>query len=105
MAWYDDVWNWTKGAVKDVADVAKNVAPLLPLILKKGGNVGEFKDTPQNRKKLLKLFNKLHKSNVPYSHLQKMKKGGELKMELEREHARTPDILPFKRGRGRPKKK
>jgi hypothetical protein len=74
MAWYDDVWNWTKKAVSDVADVATKVAPLLPLILKKGGKVEEFKDTPANRRKLLAAFNKLHKSKVTMAHINKMPK-------------------------------
>jgi hypothetical protein len=74
MAWYDDVWNWTKGAVKDVVGVAKDLAPLLPLILKKGGKVEEFKDTPSNRRKLLNAFNKLHKTKITMAHLNKMPK-------------------------------
>ena len=64
MAWYDDVWNWTKKAVSDVADVATKVAPLLPLFLKAGGKVKEVADTPANRGKLLRHFNKVHKTKI-----------------------------------------
>lgn len=74
MAWYDDVFNWVKGAAKDVADIVTPLAPLIPLLLKKGGRVDEFKDTPANRKKLLRLFNKLHGTKVSQAHLNKMPK-------------------------------
>lgn len=60
MAWYDDLWSGLKKGVSEVADVAKSVAPLIPLILKKGGKVSDFKDTPANRAKLVKLFMKMH---------------------------------------------
>lgn len=60
MVWYEDLWNGLKKGVSEVADVASKVAPLIPLILKKGGKVSEFKDTPANRAKLVKLFMKLH---------------------------------------------
>lgn len=60
MAWYDDLWSGIKQGVSGVVSVVKDVAPLIPLFLKKGGAVSEFKDTPANRKKLTKLFYKLH---------------------------------------------
>ncbi len=60
MAWYDDLWSGIKQGVSGVASVVKDVAPLIPLFLKKGGSVTEFKDTPTNRKKVEKLFMKLH---------------------------------------------
>jgi len=79
-AWYEDAWNWVKGAASDVydtvkkgVDVAKEVAPYVaPLIaaLKKGKDgkevmkPKEFKDTPANRKKLLKAFNMHHKTKI-----------------------------------------
>lgn len=64
MGWWDDAWNWTKGAIKDVADVATTVAPLVSMFLKKGGAVKEFPDTPANRAKVLRHFNKVHKTKI-----------------------------------------
>lgn len=58
--WYDDLWSGIKDGFNGVVSVVKDVAPILPLLLKKGGSVTEFKDTPANRKKLHKLWKKLH---------------------------------------------
>jgi hypothetical protein len=63
MGFWENAWNWTKGAVSDIADVATKVAPLVPLFLKKGGKV-EMPDTPANRTKFLKHFNKAHKTKL-----------------------------------------
>ena len=67
MAWYDDLWSGIKsgvssvaGVVKDVAGAVGSVAPLIPLLLKKGGKVEDFKDTPANRRKIINLYKKLH---------------------------------------------
>jgi hypothetical protein len=64
MAWYDDLWSGIKSAVGVAKDVASVVTPFLPLILKKGGKIGDLEDTPANRKKILTLFNKVHKTKV-----------------------------------------
>lgn len=85
-AWYEDAWNWVKGAASDVydtvkkgVDVAKEVAPYVaPLIAAlKTGKDGkmkqkEFKDTPANRKKLLAFFNKHHKSKITLAQFNKI---------------------------------
>lgn len=63
MAWYDDLWSGIKSVVNVGKDVVSTVLPILPFILKKGGRVEEFKDTPANRAKILKAFNKMNKSN------------------------------------------
>ena len=63
MAWYDDLWSGIKSVVSVGKDVVNTVLPILPFILKKGGRVEEFKDTPANRAKILKAFNKMNKSN------------------------------------------
>jgi len=63
MGFWEDSWHWLKGAVKDVADVATTVAPLIPLVLKKGGKI-EVPDTPANRRKLVNAFNKHHKTKL-----------------------------------------
>ncbi len=60
MAWYDDLWSGIKSAVSEVAGVVKDVAPIIPLLLKKGGKVSEFKDTPANRRKLVNAIKKMH---------------------------------------------
>jgi len=60
MAWYDDVWNTIKDIGKGVGDVVSTVAPILPFILKKGGSVKEFKDTAENRAKILRAWNRAH---------------------------------------------
>ena len=62
--WWEDAWNWTKGAVKDVAEVAGAVAPIVGMFLKAGGKVKELADTPANRAKVLKHFNKVHRTRV-----------------------------------------
>ena len=64
MGWLEDSWHWLKGAVKDVADVATTVAPVVSMFLKKGGGVKEVPDTPANRAKLLRHFNKVHKTKI-----------------------------------------
>jgi len=71
MAWYDDVWSGIKSAVGVAKDVASTVAPILPFILKKGGTVKDFKDTPENRKRLLRAFNKVHKTKLTMKQLEK----------------------------------
>jgi hypothetical protein len=78
MAWYDDIWNGIKSAANFVGDVfstgekvIKTVAPILPLILKKGGKVSEFKDTPANRRKILNAFNRVHKTKITMKQLEK----------------------------------
>lgn len=63
-SWWEDAWNWTKGAVKDVADVVSTVAPIAAMFLKSGGKVKELADTPANRAKVLKHFNKVHRTRV-----------------------------------------
>jgi len=63
MAWYDDLWSGIKSVVNVGKDVVSTIAPILPFILKKGGRVEEFKDTPANRSKVLKAFNKMNKSS------------------------------------------
>jgi hypothetical protein len=72
MAWYDDLWSGIKDVVNVGKDVVSTVAPLLPLILKKGGTVKDFKDTPENRKKILKAFNKVHKTKLTMKQLEKV---------------------------------
>jgi len=75
--WYESAWNWVKGAASDVyntitpiVNTAKELAPYItPLLaLKKGkdGKMKEFKDTPANRKKILKAFNKHHKTKITF---------------------------------------
>jgi len=79
MAWYDDLWGGIKSAVGDVADVVGKVAPLVPLFLKKGGSVSDFKDTPANRRKIINLYKKInphHKAKVDaYLKSKKVKNG------------------------------
>lgn len=64
MAWYDDIWSGIKSVVGVAKDVASVVTPFLPLLLKKGGHIGELKDTPANRKKIVQLYNKVHKTKI-----------------------------------------
>lgn len=64
MGFWEDAWNWTKGAISDVADVVGKVAPVVSMFLKKGGAVKELADTPANRAKVLRHFNKVHKTKV-----------------------------------------
>ena len=71
MAWYDDIWNGIKDATKTVGDVVSTVAPILPFLLKKGGSVKDFKDTPANRKKLVQAYNKAHGTKLTLSKLEK----------------------------------
>jgi len=66
MGFFDDVWNgikdgatWVYNTAKDILPVAEKVAPyVLPLLAKKGGEI--LKDTPENRRKILRTWNKLH---------------------------------------------
>jgi hypothetical protein len=88
MAWYDDLWSGIKSAVNVGKDVVSTVAPVLPFLLKKGQTPGDFKDTPANRKKVLKLFEKLHPHHA--EKIKAYKKGG--------------SMVVAKRGRGRPRK-
>jgi hypothetical protein len=68
MGFFGDIWdgiksaaNWTYNAAKDVIPIAEKVLPYVaPLLLKKGGKIEDFKDTPANRKKILTAFNKIH---------------------------------------------
>lgn len=60
MAWYDDIWSGIKSVVSVGKDIVSTVAPILPLLLKKGGSLSEFRDTPANRKKIINAWNKLH---------------------------------------------
>jgi hypothetical protein len=71
MAWYNTLWDGIKSAVGVAKDVASTVAPILPFILKKGGSVKDFHDTPENRKKILKAFNKVHKTKITMKQLEK----------------------------------
>ena len=71
MAWYDDIWNGIKDATKTVGEVVSTVGPILPFLLKKGGSVKEFKDTPANRKKLVQAYNKAHGTKLTYAKLEK----------------------------------
>jgi hypothetical protein len=64
MPWYSDLWEGIKSVVGVAKDVASVVTPFLPLILKKGGKIADLEDTPANRKKILTLFNKVHKTKV-----------------------------------------
>lgn len=64
MGWLEDAWNWTKGAVSEVADVVGKVAPVAAMFLRTGGKVKELADTPANRAKVLRHFNKVHKTKV-----------------------------------------
>jgi len=61
MTFWDDVWDTMKDIGKGVGEVVTTVAPILPFILKKGGKVGDLnKDTPENRRKLLRAWNRAH---------------------------------------------
>jgi len=95
MGFFEDAWNWTKNAVKDVyntispiVNTAKEVAPyVLPLLAKKGKDgreiKKEFKDTPANRKIVLKLFNKHHKTKISLENFNKiMDSKGKNKLKL-----------------------
>jgi|688.fasta_scaffold390008_2 hypothetical protein len=64
MAWYDDLWSGIKSVVGVAKDAASAVTPFLPLLLKKGGHIGDLKDTPANRKKIVQLYNKVHKTKL-----------------------------------------
>lgn len=77
MGFWSDAWEWTKGAVKDVADVVGTVAPIASLFLKAGGKV-EVPDTPANRGKFLRHFNKVHKTKLSMKMLNEIiaSKGG-----------------------------
>jgi hypothetical protein len=88
MAWYDDIWNGIKQGVGVAKDVVSTVAPVLPFILKKGQSPADFKDTPENRKRVLKLFERLHPHHA--ERIKAYKKGGQM--------------VVAKRGRGRPRK-
>jgi len=71
MVWYESLWQGIKDAVGVAKDVATTVAPVLPFILKKGGTVSDFKDTPENRRKLLRAFNKVHGTKLTMKQLEK----------------------------------
>ena len=61
MGFFDDVWSTMKDIGKGVGDVVTTVAPILPFILKKGGSIkNENKDTPANRAKIVRAWNKAH---------------------------------------------
>lgn len=82
-AWYEDAYNWLKGAVKDVSEVVGAAAPLVSMFLKKGGKVKEVPDTPANRAKLLRHFNKMHKTKLTmkmYNEIISAKGGKKLKL-------------------------
>jgi len=93
MTWFEDAWNWTRNAVSDVADVVKKGADavstvlpyIAPLLLKKGGQVKEFRDTQANRKKVLSYFNKHHKTKVSMALFNKIvnAKGKHPKLKLK----------------------
>jgi len=74
MAWYDDLWSGIKSVVNVGKDVVSTIAPILPFILKKGGSVKDFQDTPANRKKVLKAFNKVAKTKLTMAQLNKLMK-------------------------------
>lgn len=74
MAWYDTLWSGIKSAVGVAKDVVSTVAPIIPLLLKKGGSVSDFKDTPANRRKVLTAFNKIHKKKITMAQLNKIMK-------------------------------
>lgn len=93
MGFLEDAWNWTKNAVKSVYDTVspvvntvKEIIPYVaPLLLKKGGMVnGEVKDTIANRKKILKFFNKHHKTKISFALFNKIvdAKGSHPKIKL-----------------------
>jgi len=95
MGFFEDAWNWTKGAVKDVYDTIspvvntiKEVAPyVLPLLVKKGKDGKEktkqFNDTPKNRKVVLKAFNKHHKTKISLENFNKiMDSKGKMKLKM-----------------------
>jgi beta-galactosidase GanA len=85
MGFFEDAWNWTKNAAKDVyntitpiVNTVKEVAPYItPLLALKKGKDGkmkekEFKDTPKNRKIVLKAFNKHHKTKISLENFNKI---------------------------------
>lgn len=92
-SFFEDAWNWTKNAVKDVyntispvVDTVKEIAPYIaPLLLKKGGMVRkQVKDTKANRKKILRYFNKHHKTKISFELFNKIvdAKGSHPKIKL-----------------------
>ena len=66
MGFWSDAYNWVKGAVSDVADVAGKVLPVATALgfLKAGGKVKEVADTPANRRKFLSIINKHHGTKI-----------------------------------------
>lgn len=94
MGFFEDAWNWTKNAVRDVYDTVspvvntvKEIIPYVaPLLLKKGGMVSkEVKDTKANRRKILKFFNQHHKTKVTMALFNKIvdAKGKHPKLKLK----------------------
>jgi hypothetical protein len=74
MAWYDEVWSTIKDIGAGVGEVVSTVAPILPFILKKGGSVKDFHDTPANRRKLVAAYNRAHKGKLTLAQLNKAMK-------------------------------
>jgi hypothetical protein len=61
MGFFEDAWSTMKDIGKGIGDVVTTVAPILPFILKKGGSVkDENKDTPANRAKIVRAWNRAH---------------------------------------------